>query len=434
MTGHSNPYLPEPYPADSWYTKTADTLDPFAPLDGDTRADVAIVGGGFTGLSAALHLAERGVDVVLLEANRVGWGASGRNGGQIHSGQRCDVDWLESHLGIDHARRLWDLGEESKQLLRDLIARHSIDCDLRDGLFGVAHKPRFVETEKRYAEKLRRDYGYEQVEWIDRDPLAEALGTDVYFGGVRDGGAGHLHPLNFALGIARAAAAAGARLHEATTVTKLEDGANPVLVTPNGRVTADTVILAGNGYLDGVEPDTESRVMPMNNYILTTEPIGAGRPGGILKGGEAASDSRFVIYYWRPTPDGRLLFGGGETYSRRFPADIRGFVRRHMLNIYPNLDRVQIQHAWGGTLAVTVNRLPFIRKVRSGVYVGAGFSGQGVTIAPLAGKLLADALTNAPDRLDAFADLPCPPFPGGKWLRTPTLMAAMTWFALRDRL
>jgi gamma-glutamylputrescine oxidase len=422
------------YPLDSWYTASAHGLDPFPGIDGDTKADVAIVGGGYTGLSAALHLAERGIDVVLLEANRVGWGASGRNGGQIHSGQRRDVEWLEANLGVEHAKRLWALGEEAKALVRDLIARHAIDCDLRDGVYGVAHKQRYVTGEHRYAEKLRRDYGYDLIEPVDRGSLAEALGTDVYFGGIRDGGGGHLHPLNFALGIARAAAKAGARIHEGTTVTRLEDGATPTLLTPRGRVSADTVILAGNGYLDGVEPDTESRVMPMNNYVLTTEPVGAGAPGGILKGGEAASDSRFVIYYWRPTADGRLLFGGGETYTRAFPSDMRSFVRRHMLNIYPQFDTVRIDHAWGGTLAVTVNRVPYIRKIRTGVYVGAGYSGQGVTIAPLGGKLIADALTNAPGRLDAYANLPCPQFPGGKWLRTPTLMAAMTWFALRDRL
>jgi len=423
-----------PYPADSWYTATANTLDPFPAVDGDIKADVAVVGGGFTGLSAALHLAERGVDVVLLEANRVGWGASGRNGGQIHSGQRRDVEWTEETLGVEHSKRLWALAEESKALIRDLVARHNIDCDLRDGLFSVAHKPRFVDGERRYAEKLRSDYGYDKVSFVERDALAEALGTDVYYGGIRDAGGGHLHPLNFALGLARAAVSAGARIYEATEVTALRDGTPPVLVTPRGNVTADTVILAGNGYLDGVEPDTEARVMPMNNYILATEPVGAGAPGGILKGGEAASDSRFVIYYWRPSPDGRLLFGGGETYTRAFPADIRSFVRRHMLNIYPQFKDVRIEHAWGGTLGVTVNRLPYIRKLRSGVYVGMGYSGQGVTIAPLGGRLLADALTNAPGRLDDYASLPTPRFPGGKWLRTPTMIAAMTWFALRDRL
>ena len=424
----------EAYPAGSWYTATADALAPFAPLDGDVRADVAIVGGGYTGLSAALHLAEAGIDVVLVEEHRVGWGASGRNGGQIHSGQRRDVDWLEANLGRDHARRLWDLGEEAKALVRDLIARHKIDCDLRDGLIGAAHKPRYVEGERAYADKLRTDYGYDKVEWLDRDALAAALGTDVYYGGVRDAGAGHLHPLKFALGIARAAAAAGAWIFEATPVTALRDGAPQTLQTPTGRIRADTVILAGNGYMDGIDRDLETRVMPINNYILTTEPIGAGAAGGLLPGGEAASDTRFVIYYWRPTADGRLLFGGGETYSRRFPRDVAGFVRRHMLSIYPQLKDARISHAWGGTLAVTARRLPVIRKLRAGVYAGTGFSGQGVTIAPLAGKILAEAIAGAPGRLDAFAGIACPPFPGGKWLRPPLLAAAMTWFALRDRL
>ena len=202
----------------------------------------------------------------------------------------------------------------------------------------------------------------------------------------------------------------------------------------DATVSADIVILAGNGYLHGIDPETEARVMPIDNYILATAPIGAGKPGGIIPGGEAVSDSRFVVYYFRPTWDGRLVFGGGETYSPRPPRDLAAFVRRHMLKVYPQLGRCAIEHAWGGTLAITLNRLPFIRRVRPGVYAAAGYSGQGVALAPFAGKVIADAIRGDPARLDRFAALPVPPFPGGRLLRYPALVAGMSWYALRDRL
>ncbi len=269
------------------------------------------------------------------------------------------------------------------------------------------------------------------MEWLDRATLAEGIGTDAYLGGRRDMGAGHLDPLKFAQGLARAAAGAGARIFEGTRVTRV---AGTTVETDKGSVTADTVILAGNGYLDGIDGEIEARVMPIDNYILATGPIGAGMPGGILRGGEAVSDTRFVVYYFRPTADGRLVFGGGETYSRRTPGDVAAFVQRHMVRIYPQLRDATIAYAWGGTLAVTMHRLPFIRKLRTGVYVAAGYSGQGVALAPFAGKVLADAIGGDPARLDIFADLPVPPFPGGKLLRKPALVAGMLWYALRDRL
>jgi gamma-glutamylputrescine oxidase len=417
--------------APSLYAATADATLAFSPLDGDTRADVAILGGGYTGLSAALHLAEAGANVVLLEAERVGWGASGRNGGQLHSGQRRDQDWLEEHLGLDDAMRLWRLAEEAKQLVAALRAKHAIQCEWRAGLIETVHRPRLVDDERAYVEKLRTRYGYDEVEWLDRTALAGTIGTDAYLGGRRDRTAGHLDPLKFAQGLARAAAKAGARIHEGTRVTQLN---GRTLETAAGRVTADTVIVAGNGYLDGIDGEIEARVMPIDNYILATEPIGAGRPGGLIAGGEAVSDTRFVVYYFRPSADGRLVFGGGETYSRRQPRDLFTFVRRHMLRIYPQLAGARVDYAWGGTLAVTLPRLPFIRKVRTGVYVAAGYSGQGVALAPFAGKILADAIRGNPAALDAFAALPVPPFPGGTLLRKPALVAGMLWYALRDRL
>jgi gamma-glutamylputrescine oxidase len=412
------------------------------------KADVAIVGGGYTGLSAALHLAEAGIDVVVVEAERIGSGASGRNGGQLHSGQRRDQDWLESHVGRDDAHHLWDLAEEAKALVKDLIARHGIACDWRPGLIETAHKQRLVRQEVAYVEKLKSEYGYAPVEWLDRDALAAAIGTDVYFGGRRDRGAGHLDPLKFARGLVRAATAAGARIFEGTRAARLDrSGATAIEIAclpaqwqvsdgeaAGGSVTADIVILAGNGYLDGVDAETEARVMPIDNYIVATAPIGAGRSGGIIPGGEAVSDTRFVVYYFRPSPDGRLIFGGGETYSRHAPADIAAFVRPHLARIYPKLAETPIDYAWGGRLAVTLHRVPFIRRVRPGVYAAAGYSGQGVALAPFAGKVLADAIGGNPAVLDRFAALPVPRFPGGKLLRYPALVAGMSWYALRDRL
>ena len=451
----------------SLYAVTADAGLRFPPLDGDTRADVAIVGGGYTGLSAALHLAEAGIDVVLIEAEQVGWGASGRNGGQLHSGQRRDQDWLEERLGLQAGQRLWQLAEEAKALVHALIAKHGIDAEWRPGLIETVHKARLVDDERTYAEKLATRYGYDQVSWLDRAALAEAIGTDIYHGGRRDMGAGHLQPLKFAQGLARAAAKAGARIYEGTRVLRVVGNSVEVAapsppassshslsrgaaLSPPGRgressdtadgssrsftVTADTIILAGNGYLNGIDGYTEARVMPIDNYILATEPIAAGMAGGIIPGGEAVSDTRFVVYYFRPTLDGRLVFGGGETYTRRAPADTVAFVRRHLRRVYPQLAGTKVDYAWGGTLAITLPRLPFIRKIRNGVYAAAGYSGQGVGLAPFAGKILAEAITGAPARLDAFAALPVPPFPGGTLLRKPALLAGMMWYALRDRL
>jgi gamma-glutamylputrescine oxidase len=433
----------------SLYAAGADAALRFPPLEGNVRADVAIIGGGYTGLSAALHLAEAGIDAVVIEAEQVGFGASGRNGGQLHSGQRRDQDWLEAHVGRDDAHRLWTLGEEAKALTKTLIARHGIDCDWRDGLIETVHKKRLVPDEIAYVERLRDIYGYAPVEWLGREALAATIGTDVYFGGRRDMGAGHLDPLKFAQGLARAAAKAGARIFEGTKAARLtrSEGAGIEIgcLRPGWRVTAEMgsgpnvtaemVLIAGNGYLDGIDDDVEARAMPIDNYIAATAPIGAGKPGGIIAGGEAISDTRFVVYYFRPSPDGRLIFGGGETYSRRGgPADVASFVRPHLAKIYPQLADVPIDYAWGGRLAITLTRLPLIRRMRPGVYAAAGYSGQGVALAPFAGKIIADAIRGDPGRLDAFARLSVPPFPGGKLLRYPALLAGMTWYALRDRI
>ena len=419
------------YPA-SYYAATAAPLARFAPLAGETRADVCVVGGGYTGLSAALHLAGRGFSVVLLEAHRVGFGASGRNGGQVGSGQRLDQDVLEKMVGFTSAHRLWELAEDAKALLCDLIKAHAMPCTLHPGVAHACRSDAEVRAIHAYAEKLRRDYDYQQIEPLDRAGLRALVGSTAYQGGEVDWGASHVHPLNLAIGLAQAAARAGVRIFEASPVQRIDPGAKPVVHSDQGRVQADHVILACNGYLGGLEPKVAARVMPINNFIIATEPLGT-RARDILAKPVAVADSRFVVNYWRLSDDNRLLFGGGESYGYRFP-DIIRTVRKPMLQVYPQLADTRIDYAWGGTLAITMNRLPCFARPQPNVLSASGYSGHGVALATMAGKVMAEAIAGQAERFDLMAALPQPRFPGGPALRAPLLVLAMTWYALRDRL
>jgi gamma-glutamylputrescine oxidase len=420
-------------PARSYYAAVNPEAPPRPRLEGEARADVVIVGGGLTGLSAALHLAEAGASAVVLEQARIGWGASGRNGGQVHSGQRRGQDELEQAVGRDDARKLWDMAEEAKALLRGLISRHAIDCAHEEGVIHADHKPGFVAETDAYAEKLARDYGYPHIEPLSRERLRELVKSDGYFGGAIDHGAGHLDPLALTFGLARAAEAAGAWIFEGSGVRRIAHGSRPALETEAGRVSADTILICTDGLLEGVDGTVESHVMPIANHIAVTAPLGE-RLQDVLTSRAAVSDSRFVVRYFRPTPDGRLLFGGGETYSTKLPADVAPIVRRHMLEVFPQLKDAAIEHAWGGVLGVTPTRQPFVRAVRPNVLAAAGYSGQGVLLAPMFGRILAEAVRGRLERFDLLSRLPVPAFPGGTWLRKPILVAAMSYFALRDRL
>ena len=422
---------PGQYPA-SYYAATRAELAPFAPLQGATRADVCVVGGGYTGLSTALHLARRGYDVVLLEAHRVGFGASGRNGGQVGSGMRRDQDWVEAAVGRDHAHRLWDLGQEAKALVRALITDHAMPVTFYPGVAHACHTDAEVRHAHAYADRLARDYGYDQIEPLDQTAIRRLIGSPVFKGGEVDRGAGHLHPLNYAVGLA-AAASAGARLHEGSEVLRIDHGPRPVLHTAQGSVTCDQVVLACNGYLGGLEPKVAARVMPINNFILATEPLG-DRVADILSEPIAVADSKFVVNYWRLSEDNRLLFGGGETYGYRFPADIVKTVMKPMLAVYPQLKGVRVDHAWGGTLAITMNRMPCFTRPAPNILSASGYSGHGVAMATLAGKILSEAVASQNERFDLLASVPQSAFPGGAALRWPLLVLAMTWYSMRDRL
>jgi gamma-glutamylputrescine oxidase len=418
----------------SWYADTATPFPPQPPLAGDARADVCVVGAGYTGLGAALALAQRDVSVIVLEAATVGSAASGLNGGQVHTGQRRDQAWLERTVGPDDAMALWRLAEDARAHLRATIADHAIACDLKPGMIHARHRPGGEAEDAAHIEHMARRYGYDQLSLVGTDDLTHELGTDVYHGGLADRGGGHLHPLNLALGLARAAISAGAVVHEQTrAMAWRREGGRIVVETASGRVICDQLILSGDGSLNRMAGRARARVTPINNFILTTEPLG-DLAAEIIRSDAAVADSRFVVNYFRKTPDGRLLFGGGENYRPGFPADIAGFVRRHMLKVYPRLAEVKISHAWGGTLGITLNRMPFVGEVAPGVRVAAGYSGQGVMLAPYVGKLLADAALGEGGGVALLSRLPTPPFPGGRLLRWPLTVAGLSWYAMRDRL
>ena len=424
---------PDGYPP-SWYAATATGAPDLAPLEEACEADICIVGGGYSGLSAALHLARLGRRAVLIEAERLGWGASGRNGGQVHVGMRRDPEWLEERLGADDARALWNLALDGRAHLDWLIDRHAIACDLTPGHLHADHRASDVAHTRAHVDHLRDRYDYPHVRFVGREECRSLVGSTDYHGGMADARGGHLHAMNLALGIARGAVAEGATLYDrtpATAVTRINDRWR--IDTPRGSVTADRVILAGNGYLRGLSSPIETRVMPINNFVAVTEPLGPERAAAVVRGGFAVSDSRFVVYYFRITPDHRLLFGGGENYSYHFPQDIAAVVRKHMLRVFPQLHDVPLTHAWGGTLAVTANRLPYVREVEPGLFTTAGYSGLGVVLAPYFGRIVAEAIAGDDAPFRKLAALPVQRFPGGKLMRWPTLVAAMSFLALRDR-
>ncbi|MGH1577488.1 FAD-dependent oxidoreductase [Planktotalea sp.] len=417
----------------SWYAATAKPLEPFAPLRGERHADVCIIGGGYTGLSAALHLAELGFDVALLEAHRVGFGASGRNGGQLGSGQRMDQDGLHSLLGRDMAHQLWDMAEEAKALVKGLIAKHQIDCHLKPGVAELGFGNRDVAELQEYAHMLQDDYGYEQAEALDHEGAQALCPSPAYKGGMMDWGAAHLHPLSFAFGLAKAASHAGAQLYEMSHVHHISEGPKAVVQTDKGRVLADHVILAANGYLGNLNRKVSARVMPINNYIVATEPLGDAA-AQVLREDIAVADTKFVVNYFRLSHDNRLLFGGGESYGYRFPDDIRAKVRKPMSAIFPHLKDVKLDYAWGGTLGITMKRMPYVARVAPNVLSASGYSGHGVGNAVQAGKLMADAINGQTQGFDTMSAVPTPNFPGSGALRTPLLGLAMSWYALRDKL
>ena len=423
---------PGAYPA-SYY---ADSVGPQAErtsLEGEHNADVCIVGAGYTGLSAAYQLARRGYRVIVLEAHRVGWGASGRNGGQLGSGHRLDQMDLEARLGSTHAHALWELAQEAKATVRGYQAEFGAEFELKEGIIEANHRARYDEETKVYAAYLNEHLNY-PARYLAPDELSDEVGSAAYSGGLLDPQAAHVHPLKLVLALGKGAEAAGATIHEMSEVTGIREGDPVAVTTARGRVRAAHLLLACNGYLGNLSQPVARHVMPINSFMIATEPLDEEAARSLIANDYAVADSKFVVNYFRLSSDRRMLFGGRESYGYRFSKDIKGFVRKSMLNIFPQLASARIDYGWGGTLGITMSRMPHFTRLSGNILSASGFSGHGVALSNMAGKLAAEAISGQAERFDLMADLPAKAFPGGPRMRHPLLVLAMLWFSLRDRL
>ncbi len=418
----------------SYYAATANPVAAFPVLAGDIDCDVCVVGGGIAGCSSALHLAERGFRVVLLEDKRIGWGASGRSGAQVLPGFSSSQTKLESLVGKEMARALWDVTVEALALTRDLIRHHEIACDWVDGQMHAAIKPRHRTELIEWAEQLERDYGYRSTRFIEGTELNQLLATRRYIAGLYDTQSGHLHPLNYTLGLASAAQRRGANVFEGTRALAFTPGSQVSVQTARGAVRCRHLVLCGNAYLNGTAPELTSKIISVGTYIVATERLGAERAQQLITNNMAVTDLNWVLDYFRRSADHRLLFGGRVSYSGLDPDDSATATRARMLKVFPQLEDVRIEHAWGGYLDITLNRAPHFGRLAPNVYFLQGFSGHGIALTGIAGKLIAEAVAGTAERFDLFARIPHHDFPGGALLRRPALVLAMLYYRLRDLL
>jgi gamma-glutamylputrescine oxidase len=420
---------------DTYYLASAQPPAPTAALRGALTADVCVVGGGIAGCSAALTLAERGYRVALLEAHRIGWGASGRSGGQAIFGTATEQAELEQLVGQDDARRIWDLTLAGLALLRQRIERHQIDCDWVDGWMLAAVKQRQWREIQAWQADLVQRYGYTSTRLMDWAELRATVASQRYVGALYDSNSGHLHPLRYTLGLARAAAQAGVDIHEASRVVGFvrRDGRIRVR-TEHGAVDCAQLVLAGNAWLGATAPSLERKLMSIGSYVIATEPLGEQRVRELIANNAALCDANWILDYFRRSSDHRLLFGGRVNYSLLNVRAVAPATRARMIRVFPQLRAARIDYAWGCLLDITLNRAPNFGRLESDVYFLQGFSGHGIALAGIAGQLVAEAIAGSAERFDVFARIPHRDFPGGMLLRRPALALAMLWYRLRDLL
>lgn len=426
-------------PASSYYAAsvaTSATIEsspaPRGALRGSIEADVAVLGGGIAGCSAALHLAKRGYRVALLEARVVGYGASGRSGGQVIFGLAASQKSLVAEVGRDDARRLFDLSIEALNLTRSLIGEYAIDCDYHANHLHVAVKPRHLHELDEWARELHEECDYPSARRLHRDELMAHVRSERYLGGLLDPRSGHLNPLKFTQGVARAAESAGVKIFENSQVLRYEDGPEVVVHTAQGTVRCAHLVLCGNVYIDGVAPPLARRILGVGTYIIATEPLGEERVTALLPSNAAVADINWILDYFRRSADHRLLFGGRVSYSAVQPPRLAESMRKRMLRIFPTLADVKVAYAWGGYLDITMNRAPDFGRLAPNVFYCQGFSGHGMSLTGLAGKLVAEAVAGTAERFDVFTRIPHRDFPGGRLFRRPSLVMAMMYYRLRD--
>lgn len=422
-----------PRHANSWYAASANDKRVRPQLQGEIEADVCVIGAGFTGISAALELCERGYSVVVLEAERIGFGASGRNGGQIVNGYSRDLQTIAGRYGSDKAVKLGAMSLEGGEIIRNRVATYKIDCGLVQGGFFAAFTDKQVREMAAHKANWEK-YGHSGLEMVGKNEVSRYVKTDRYAGGMIDRLGGHIHPLNLVLGEAAAVESMGGRIFEQSRVTAIDTGNRPQVRTAEGSVRANYVLVCGNAYLSPLLPEIHGRMMPVSSQVMATEPLDAELAESLLPANYCVEDANYILDYYRRTADNRLLYGGGIGYGGHDPKDLTSVIRPNMLKTFPQLKDVRIDYAWSGNFALTLTRIPHMGKISETVFFSHGDSGHGVTTTHLLGKILGEAVAGHAERFDVWASLPNLPFPGGRALRVPLTALGAWWYGMRDRL
>lgn len=420
--------------AESYYADSANDKIERPRLEETLTADVCVIGAGYTGLSSAIHLLEKGFSVVVLEAARIGWGASGRNGGQIVNSFSRDIDAFEKTFGMEDAKIFGQMAFEGGRIIRELVAKYHIDCDLKNGGVFAAINNKQMKHLRQQKQLWERHGHLDQLELLDVDGIRQVVNTELYVGGMLDKSGGHIHPLNLALGEARAVASLGGKIFEDSAAIRIEQGVNPVVHTQHGSVKAKFLVVAGNAYLGNLIPELQAKSMPCGTQVITTEPLGNALAKELIPQDYCIEDCNYLLDYYRLSGDKRLIFGGGVVYGARDPADIKSIIIPKMIKTFPQLKNIRVDYAWTGNFLLTLSRLPQMGRIGDNIYYSQGCSGHGVTYTHLAGRLISEVLHGQATRFDAFASLPHYPFPGGHALRIPFSALGAWYYTLRDKL